>query len=91
MDEVELAQTIRDYIKLLYKAEYTGLIRVDKLNPGYRCVLGIPSYMSPTTIASNHTNDQDFLDFIFNEIRSRNYMRIEFYKVIREENDSRKE
>ena len=47
--------------------------------------------MSPTTIASNHTNDEDFLDFIFNEIRSRNYMRIEFYKVIREENDSRKE
>ena len=36
-------------------------------------------------------NDEDFLDFIFKEFKSRNYMRTEFYKVIREENDSRKE
>ena len=91
MSELELEEKIHDYITETYKAEYKGLLKVHKNNLGYSLILGIPSYMSPTTIASNHTNDQDFLDFIFNEIRSRNYMRIEFYKVIREENDSRKE
>lgn len=83
MDEVELAQTIRDYIKLLYKAEYTGLIRVDKLNPGYRCVLGIPSYMVQTSFAIDCETDDEFLKYVYEELRVRNYVRQEVYRVLR--------
>ncbi len=91
MSELELEEKIHDYIMKLYNAKYEGLLKVKKGNLEYSLIIGIPSYMSPTTIASNHTNDEDFLDFIFKEFKSRNYMRTEFYKVIREENDSRKE
>ena len=83
MDEVELAQAIRDYIKNWYKAEYTGLIRVDKLNPGYKCVLGIPSYMIQTSFATDVNTDEEFLNYVYSELRSRNYIRQEVYKVLR--------
>lgn len=91
MEEQELEQKILDYIKTIYKAEYIGLLKVTKLNPGYQLVIGVPSYMFPTIISSDHTTDEEFLNYIYEEIRVRNYLRIEFYKVIREKNDSREE
>jgi len=83
MDELELAQAIRDYIKSWYKADYTGLIRVDKLNPGYKCVLGIPSYMVQTSFAIDCETDEEFLNYVYTELRVRNYVRQEVYKVYR--------
>lgn len=83
MDELELAQAIRDYIMSLYNADYVGYLVVNKLNPGYKLTIGIPSYMFPTTIAGDFETDEAFLDYVFEDLRQRNYMRIDFYKVVR--------
>jgi len=90
MDELELAQQIRDYIKSWYNAEYQGLLRVEKLNPGYKFSIGLPCYMMPTTLATDCATDEEFLDYVYSELRSRNYMRLEIYKVVRQ-NDSKEE
>lgn len=46
--------------------------------------------MSPTTISIECDTDEQFLEFIQSELRSRNYMRLDIYKVIRT-NDSKEE
>lgn len=74
----------------IYSAEYTGLLRVEKLTTGYKFTIGIPSYMVPTTLATNCETDEEFLNYIYSELRSRNYIRLDIYKVHRE-NDSREE
>ena len=86
MTTSELEQAIRDYIIYWYKAEYTGLIRVDKLDPGYKCVLGIPSYMMQTSLAIDCETDEEFLNYIYSELRIRNYVRKDVYKVVRTSN-----
>ena len=83
MEEVELEQMIRDYIKTWYNAEYIGLIRVEKLNPGYKCILGIPSYMVQTSFAIDCETDEEFLNYVYTELRVRNYIRQDVYKVLR--------
>lgn len=83
MTEQELEQAIHDYIVTLYKAHYIGYLKVEKLDSGYKFSIGLPSYMFPTTIAGDYASDQDFLDFIFEELRIRNYMRVYFYKTHR--------
>lgn len=83
MDELELAQAIRDYIRSLYNADYVGYLVVEKLNPGYKVTIGIPSYMHPTSIAGDWATDEEFLNFVFEDLRIRNYMRVDFYKVVR--------
>lgn len=83
MTEIELEQTIRDYIMTLYKACFIGWLQVEKLNPGYKLSIGIPSYMFPTTIAGDWATDEDFLNFVFEDLRIRNYMRVYFYKTHR--------
>ena len=35
MQEQELAKKIREYIKTLYNADFTGLLEVEKLNPEF--------------------------------------------------------
>lgn len=83
MTELELAQAIRDYIESWYKATFTGLLEVQKTDNDYMFILGVPHYMFPTTIASSHETDEEFLDYIYSELRTRNYMRQFYYKVIR--------
>ena len=83
MQEQELAKKIREYIKTLYNADFTGLLEVEKLNPGYKCILGIPSYMIQTSFAINCETEEEFLEYVYSEFRSRNYIRQEFYKVTR--------
>lgn len=83
MQEQELEQLIHDYIKSWYKAEYKGLLQVEKLNPGYKFTIGIPSYMSPTSLAIDCETDEEFLEYIFSELRKRNYIRKDVYKVNR--------
>lgn len=90
MSEIELAQMIRDYIKTLYNMEYVGRLEVEKSGSTYKFIIGLPSYMAPTMIASHQESDEDFLNFIYEELRTRNYARLEIYKVIRQ-NDSREE
>lgn len=89
MSEQELEQAIHDYIMTLYKAEYKGLLEVNKKNSEYIFKIGLPSYMQPTSIAINADTDEEFLDFIKEELRVRNYMRLYIYKVTREERNGR--
>lgn len=83
MQEQELEAKIHDYIKTLYNAEYTGYLKVEKIGSGYTFSIGIPSYMMPTTISFDCETDQEFLDFIYLELKKRNYIRQESYKVLR--------
>jgi len=83
MTEIELEQAILDYITTLYKACFIGWLKVEKLNPGYKMSIGIPSYMFPTTVAGDWETDEDFLNFVYEDLRIRNYMRVWFYKVHR--------
>lgn len=83
MSEQELTKAILDFIKETYKAEYIGLLEVKKLNPGFTFTIGLPSYMSPTTMNIDTESDQEFLDYIYSELKSRNYMRLDIYKVNR--------
>lgn len=85
MQRTDLENQIHDYIESLYNATYNGLLEVREDNGIYTLVIGLPSYMSPTTISVDSNSDQYFLDFIFEEFRTRNYLRLDIYKVTREE------
>jgi len=90
MHRLELVEKILDYIQQIYKAKYVGDISVTQDGSTYTFKIGIPSYMVPTSIIYDADNDDQFLDFIYEELRTRNYMRLEIYKVIRT-NDSKQE
>lgn len=85
----ELEKKILDYIKTAYNAEYAGLLEVTKEDTIYTLKIGIPSYMSPTTITIDTDSEDSFLEYIYSELKSRNYMRLEIYKIVRtnESND----
>ena len=78
-----LEKRICELIKDNYEATYIGRLEVEHLNPGYKLTLGIPSYMMPTTIATDIDDPEEFIKFIDKELKSRNYLRQEYYKVIR--------
>ena len=82
-----LEKKICELIKINYEAVYTGYLKVDHLNPGYKLSIGIPSYMTPTTIATDIDSEEEFLKFIDKELKTRNYLRQEYYKVIRTSNN----
>lgn len=84
MENTELAQAILDYIAILYSATYEGYIRVLVEDDLYTLELGIPSYLCKSTISGQFDTDEDFLDYIYEELRIRNYVRIYFYKTIRQ-------
>ncbi len=83
MERPELVQMILDYIRNLYKSEYEGSINVTQNGTSYRLNIGLPSYMTPTSIACDANSDEEFLDFIKEEFRIRNYIRVYFYRVNR--------
>lgn len=85
MTEQELELKIRDYIKTLYNAEYNGILTVTKTENIYRFSIAIPSYMTLTSLAMETESEQEFLDYIYEELRTRNYVRVYFYKVTRTE------
>jgi hypothetical protein len=83
MERPELVQRTLDYIKTTYKAEYEGSINITQNGTEYRLNIGLPSYMTPTSIACDANSDDEFMDFIEKEFRERNYMRVYFYRVNR--------
>lgn len=87
MQRPGLENRIHDYIKELYNAEYIGHLKVFQEGTSYTLEIGLPSYMTLTNISCDAENDSQFLDFIFEELRTRNYMRLEIYKVIRTNDD----
>lgn len=52
-------------------------------------ILGLPSYMQPTSIAHDG-DDESFLEYIYEELRTRNYIRVYFYKVNRDNGNERR-
>lgn len=83
IDRPDLVLLILDYIKTLYSAIYTGYISVTQDGSVYIFKIGIPSYMVPTSIIADVNSDQEFLDYLYEELRTRNYMKIDKYKVER--------
>jgi hypothetical protein len=43
--------------------------------------------MTRTNIGGDFTSDEEFMDYIKAELRSRNYIRVYFYKVNKTENE----
>lgn len=80
----ELEKKIHDFIKECYKAEFTGLLKVSNDNGIYSLVLGIPSYMAPTTLSLQADSDEEFLNYVKKELVSNNYVRVDFYKIVKE-------
>ena len=83
MQRQDLESQILDYIKNLYNANYVGRLEVHQDSNIYTFIIGLPSYMSPTVINYETNSDEEFLDFIYEELRKRNYMRLDIYKVTR--------
>ena len=86
MRRLDLEKKIHDLIRTEYNAEYIGRLEVYKVNTSYQLIIGIPSYMAPTTISADCETDQEFLNFVLSELKLRNYMRLEIYKVVRTPN-----
>lgn len=83
MERPDLVSKILDYIRTTYNAEYIGYINVFQEGNMYRFVIGIPSYMVPTSAFLETDSDDVFLAYIYEELRTRNYMRLVIYKVIK--------
>ena len=81
----ELVHKIRDYIRNIYKAEYKNRLEVKFENGIYTLLLGVTNDLIPTTISLQTNDPQEFLDFIYEELRTRNYMRTYFYQVRRKD------
>ena len=81
MSEQELTEKIRDYILVIYNAEYNGLLSVTKTDTEYIFRIGLPSYMSPTVMCGNFETDDEFLEYIYSEVRTRNYMKVYMYRI----------
>lgn len=86
MRRPELEQKILDYIKTTYKADYIGRLEVIQNDDIYTFLIGVPSYMVPTANHYECNSDDEFLTYIYEELRTRNYMKIDKYQVIRTPN-----
>ena len=87
MQRPDLVEKILDYIRTLYKADYIGLLQVTQDENAYVFRIGLPSYMATTRIMGDFSSDDDFLNTVYEELRTRNYMRLNIYKVVREHNE----
>lgn len=84
MSNSELEQVIREYFLDIYKAEYTGKIWIEKLEPyGYQVKLGMQTPESPLIIYAE-LKDKDFLKFIRQEIKERNLIKV-YYSTLKKE------
>lgn len=71
MTETYLEQVTRDYILDIYKKEYIGKIKVQKLDPiGYSIHLGLSVPNRPLVIYAELEDDK-FLKFLKQELRAR--------------------
>lgn len=78
MTTTELEQVIRDYIRQIYNKEYTGQIKIEKLNPvGYYVKLGLNVPEHPLSIYAE-LDDEAFLKYIKEDLKSRNFHLIQY-------------
>jgi hypothetical protein len=81
MTPIELNQAIRDYMRQIYRAEFIGDIKVDKLDPeGYKVSFYLNRTENPLIIMSDLEGD-DFLKFIQKELRIRRLNGTKYFKA----------
>lgn len=81
----ELETKIHEYIEHLYKAKFTNRLEVNHSNGIFELILGLPVDDIPTTISLQTDDEEKFLEYVCNELKSRNYLRIKFLNVKRVE------
>lgn len=83
MRDHDLEQKIHEWICKIYKAKYKGRLEVTQEDGVYTLTLGLPSPDMPTNISIQTDDKAEFLKYIFEELRTRNYMRVYFYSTKR--------
>ena len=61
-------------LEINIKRNIKNRLEVKFENGIYTLLLGIPNDLIPTTISLQTNDPQEFLDFIYEELRTRNYM-----------------
>ena len=85
MTERELEQVIRGYLMNIYKAEYIGTLKIKKLNPfGYEIQMGMNTPECPDIIYAE-LKDEEFLEFIRNELYHRRINTVYYGKLFKTE------
>ena len=75
MTNIELEQAIQEIFLDLYKAEYLGKIKIEKLKPyGYQVKLGLQNPDSPLVIYGQ-LEDDAFLKFFREEMKTKSLIR----------------
>ncbi len=78
MTTIELEQVIRDYIMDIYKKQYIGKIKIQKMDPvGYHIQLGMDRPEQPTVIYAE-LEDKKFLKFLREELKARRFNLVDF-------------
>lgn len=72
---------ILDLIKELYCKEYIGKIEVEKLHVGYAVKFWLDKN-TPTTISAEIENEEDFLQFMRQELKNRYWHHNTYYHII---------
>lgn len=72
---------ILDLIKELYCKEYIGKIEVEKLHVGYVVKFWLDKN-TPTTISAEIENEEDFLQFMREELKNRYWHHNTYYHII---------
>ena len=85
MNNKELVEKIHDFILKVYKAKYTGRLEVTNKDGMYILLLGVPSPDFPTTISLQTNDPEEFLNYIEDELKNRDYMRVYYYSIKRKE------
>ena len=70
----------------VYKATYNRRLEVKNTDGIYTLILGVPDDLIPTSISFQTEDSQAFLDYVYEELRTRNYMRTYFYQVRKKDN-----
>lgn len=70
-------------MKTLYSMDYSGLFKITYANGFYEFRIGLPSYMTGTNVTLETDSEEEFVKYLKEEIRTRNYARQLYYKVIR--------
>lgn len=84
MTEIELEQAILELIQDIYKSEYIGKIKVQKIEPiGYCVKLGMNTPEAPLVIYAEIKEDQNFLKFMEKELKERRLDKVYYSKLFK--------
>jgi hypothetical protein len=79
MTHTDLKQAILDCIRQLYKLEFIGEIKIEDLDPvGYKVSLNLDRSENPLVLIADLPDDE-FLEFMREEIRSRKLHKVKHY------------